>query len=139
MAAAAVAERAARPGPEPARELLVVDNIEVVYDHVILVLKGVSLAVPQGGTNVPLNETQLAQYMEILAKLRAKMITALEQQPDASVNVVAIELKNAMLETEALLVPTDEMARRTLRPLLLPPLNVGGQIPLPPATGDGGS
>ena len=29
--------------------VLVVNNIEVVYDHVILVLKGVSLSVPQGG------------------------------------------------------------------------------------------
>ena len=29
--------------------ILDVANIEVIYDHVILVLKGVSLAVPQGG------------------------------------------------------------------------------------------
>jgi branched-chain amino acid transport system ATP-binding protein len=29
--------------------LLVVNNIEVIYDHVILVLKGVSLEVPEGG------------------------------------------------------------------------------------------
>jgi len=29
--------------------LLVINNIEVIYDHVILVLKGVSLAVPDGG------------------------------------------------------------------------------------------
>src|SRR3984893_5085839 len=29
--------------------LLAVNNIEVVYDHVILVLKGVSLTVPKGG------------------------------------------------------------------------------------------
>src|SRR5947209_1323906 len=29
--------------------LLTINNIEVIYDHVILVLKGVSLAVPQGG------------------------------------------------------------------------------------------
>ncbi|MBV5263634.1 ABC transporter ATP-binding protein [Pinisolibacter aquiterrae] len=32
-----------------ARPLLAVDNIEVVYDHVALVLKGVSLTVPKGG------------------------------------------------------------------------------------------
>jgi branched-chain amino acid transport system ATP-binding protein len=31
------------------RPLLVVNNIEVIYDHVILVLKGVSLRVPPGG------------------------------------------------------------------------------------------
>ena len=29
--------------------LLAVKNIEVIYDHVILVLRGVSLEVPQGG------------------------------------------------------------------------------------------
>ena len=29
--------------------LLAVQNIEVIYDHVILVLKGVSLQVPEGG------------------------------------------------------------------------------------------
>ena len=37
--------------PEPAAEppLLAVNNIEVVYNRVVLVLKGVSLLVPQGG------------------------------------------------------------------------------------------
>ena len=34
---------------EHALPLLRVNNIEVVYDHVILVLKGVSLEVPEGG------------------------------------------------------------------------------------------
>ena len=29
--------------------ILSVNNIEVIYDHVILVLKGVSLEVPRGG------------------------------------------------------------------------------------------
>ncbi len=33
----------------PSTPILSVNNIEVIYDHVILVLKGVSLAVPQGG------------------------------------------------------------------------------------------
>jgi len=33
----------------PGKALLRVNNIEVVYDHVILVLKGVSLEVPEGG------------------------------------------------------------------------------------------
>ena len=35
--------------PQPADTILSVNNIEVIYDHVILVLKGVSLSVPQGG------------------------------------------------------------------------------------------
>ena len=36
-----------RRKPRP-RAYLSVNNIEVIYDHVILVLKGVSLEVPQG-------------------------------------------------------------------------------------------
>ncbi|MBS7805679.1 ABC transporter ATP-binding protein [Rhizobiales bacterium TNE-4] len=40
----------AAAAPEPATEkILSVNNIEVIYDHVILVLKGVSLDVPRGG------------------------------------------------------------------------------------------
>ncbi len=35
--------------PETAQAILAVSNIEVIYDHVILVLKGVSLSVPKGG------------------------------------------------------------------------------------------
>jgi branched-chain amino acid transport system ATP-binding protein len=37
-----------RPGPAQ-DAILSVNNIEVIYDHVILVLKGVSLSVPNGG------------------------------------------------------------------------------------------
>ena len=37
------------PAASNAKPLLVVNNIEVIYDHVILVLKGVSLEVPEGG------------------------------------------------------------------------------------------
>ena len=36
------------PQPAAARALLAVNNIEVIYDHVILVLKGVSLEVHEG-------------------------------------------------------------------------------------------
>ena len=36
------------PKPEPQRAYLGVSNIEVIYDHVILVLKGVSLSVHEG-------------------------------------------------------------------------------------------
>src|ERR1051325_6747397 len=43
MTALAQTERA------PATPILVVNNIEVIYNHVILVLKGVSLSVPPGG------------------------------------------------------------------------------------------
>ena len=37
------------PKPDVAKPLLDVNGIEVIYNHVILVLKGVSLAVPEGG------------------------------------------------------------------------------------------
>ena len=42
------AEHAAVPAAQ-SETILSVNNIEVIYDHVILVLKGVSLAVPKGG------------------------------------------------------------------------------------------
>ncbi len=43
-------QEAASPSAEAAPQpLLEVNNIEVIYDHVILVLKGVSLSVPEGG------------------------------------------------------------------------------------------
>ena len=37
------------PAAATAEPLLAVNNIEVIYDHVILVLKGVSLSIPEGG------------------------------------------------------------------------------------------
>lgn len=40
---------ASHPAAAPAAPILSVNNIEVIYDHVILVLKGVSLSVPRGG------------------------------------------------------------------------------------------
>lgn len=43
------ATTAPAPTPATAEPILSVNNIEVIYDHVILVLKGVSLSVPRGG------------------------------------------------------------------------------------------
>ena len=37
------------PAAEAADTILAVNNVEVIYNHVILVLKGVSLSVPKGG------------------------------------------------------------------------------------------
>ena len=45
----AAAQTTASIVPVPAEPILTVNNIEVIYDHVILVLKGVSLGVPKGG------------------------------------------------------------------------------------------
>jgi len=44
--------------------LLVVNGIEVIYNHVILVLKGVSLQVPEGGVEALLggNERKKKKY-----------------------------------------------------------------------------
>ncbi len=46
---AALSTPAAEAASETAEPLLSVNNIEVIYNHVILVLKGVSLEVPAGG------------------------------------------------------------------------------------------
>ena len=43
------AEATPATSAEPAPPILSLKNIEVIYDHVILVLKGVSLDVPEGG------------------------------------------------------------------------------------------
>jgi branched-chain amino acid transport system ATP-binding protein len=48
MSQAAIADRP-DPAPAAATPILSVNNIEVIYDHVILVLKGVSLEVTPGG------------------------------------------------------------------------------------------
>jgi branched-chain amino acid transport system ATP-binding protein len=37
------------PAAAPAKPILSINNVEVIYDHVILVLKGVSLTVAEGG------------------------------------------------------------------------------------------
>ena len=42
------AEASAQTAKDAGAPMLVLNNVEVIYDHVILVLKGVSLAVPKG-------------------------------------------------------------------------------------------
>lgn len=49
MTALATPASTETPAPETAAPILSVNNIEVIYDHVILVLKGVSLTVPKRG------------------------------------------------------------------------------------------
>ncbi len=68
------------PGPSNSggseKPLLSVNNIEVIYDHVILVLKGVSLAVPEGsivallGANGAGKTTTLKAISNLLASER---------------------------------------------------------------------
>jgi len=49
MASVAELDRTPAAAAAPERPILAVNNVEVIYDHVILVLKGVSLTVPKGG------------------------------------------------------------------------------------------
>ncbi|MGH3467957.1 MAG: ABC transporter ATP-binding protein [Thermocrispum sp.] len=48
MAPAPDQQRAAEPTDAPGSALLTINNIEVIYDEVILVLRGLSLSVPEG-------------------------------------------------------------------------------------------
>ena len=67
---------AAAPSARAASPYLSVNNIEVIYDHVILVLKGVSLDVPQGkivallGANGAGKTTTLKAISNLLAAER---------------------------------------------------------------------
>ena len=61
-----VGERSDTPRP-----LLAVNNIEVIYDHVILVLKGVSLAGPRGGHRRPPRGQRRRQVHHAQGHLRA--------------------------------------------------------------------
>ncbi len=62
--------------PATAKALLTINNIEVIYDHVILVLKGVSLDVPEGsvvallGANGAGKSTTLKSISNLLAAER---------------------------------------------------------------------
>jgi len=49
MSGLSVTQSAPAPAAASVQNILAVNNIEVLYDRVILVLKGVSLAVPRGG------------------------------------------------------------------------------------------
>jgi len=76
MSATATPTSAAATLPGPAVPYLSVNNIEVIYDHVILVLKGVSLEVPEGrivallGANGAGKSTTLKAIANLLAAER---------------------------------------------------------------------
>ncbi len=67
----------------PDRTLLSVKNIEVIYDHVILVLKGVSLDVPEGrivallGANGAVKSTTLKAISNLLGAERGDALGCL--------------------------------------------------------------
>ncbi|MHA1523435.1 MAG: ABC transporter ATP-binding protein [Alphaproteobacteria bacterium] len=67
------------PAPVEAEPVLVVNNIEVIYDHIILVLKGVSLEVPRGsivallGANGAGKSTTLKAISNLLSAERGEV------------------------------------------------------------------
>src|SRR2546423_10039556 len=75
--ASSVADRLAATSPAP--PILAVNNIEVVYEHVILVLKGVSLEVPKGaivallGANGAGKSTTLKAISNLLSAERGEV------------------------------------------------------------------
>jgi branched-chain amino acid transport system ATP-binding protein len=76
MSAAAAIATSPVPSAAAAKAMLSLNNIEVIYDHVILVLKGVSLEVPEGsivallGANGAGKSTTLKSISNLLAAER---------------------------------------------------------------------
>jgi branched-chain amino acid transport system ATP-binding protein len=74
-----VAESAPQAAKDAAAPMLALNNVEVIYDHVILVLKGVSLAVPKGaivallGANGAGKSTTLKAISNLLLAERGKV------------------------------------------------------------------
>ncbi len=85
----------------------------------------VAFGVPKKGD--ALNETPLSGYFDDLDALRKAMRDALQDQPDAGVNVVLRELTATTSQTRARLEASDDVSRRLLAPMLEPPLMVGGR------------
>ena len=73
------AEADASPAADAAVPILSLNNVEVIYDHVILVLKGVSLRVPSGavvallGANGAGKSTTLKAISNLLLAERGKV------------------------------------------------------------------
>jgi branched-chain amino acid transport system ATP-binding protein len=82
--------------------LLSVNGIEVIYDHVILVLKGVSLRVPEGGIVALLGANGAGKSTTL------KAISGLLRTERGDVTKGGIEFKGAPLHR----LPPDEIVRR---------------------------
>jgi branched-chain amino acid transport system ATP-binding protein len=77
---------------DTARPLLAVNNIEVIYDHVILVLKGVSLRIPEGGIVALLGANGAGKSTTL------KAISGLLRTERGEVTKGAIEFQGAPLQ-----------------------------------------
>ena len=101
MAHVATADRT-NPVAEGATGLLTVNNIEVIYDHVILVLKGVSLDVPEGGVVALLGANGAGKTTTL------KAISNLLRAERGEVTKGSIEFKGEQVEK---LTPNDLVRR----------------------------
>ncbi len=86
----------------PRSPLLAVNNIEVIYDHVILVLKGVSLEVPEGGIVALLGANGAGKSTTL------KAISGLLRTERGDVTKGTIEFQGAAIHRH----PPDEVVRR---------------------------
>ncbi len=89
-------------GGAPGRPLLAVNNIEVIYDHVILVLKGVSLQVPEGGIVALLGANGAGKSTTL------KAISGLLRTERGEVTKGSVELAGEPIHHR----PPDEIVRR---------------------------
>ena len=101
MSQTATADRA-EAAAESAAGLLTVNNIEVIYDHVILVLKGVSLDVPEGGVVALLGANGAGKTTTL------KAISNLLRAERGEVTKGSIEFKGEQVEK---LTPNDLVRR----------------------------
>ena len=99
MSAPATAER---PTGTATSTLLSVSSIEVIYDHVILVLKGVSLRVPEGGIVALLGANGAGKSTTL------KAISGLLRTERGDVTKGSIEFRGAAIHRH----PPDEVVRR---------------------------
>ena len=86
----------------PAAPILSVNNIEVIYDHVILVLKGVSLTVPEGGIVAILGANGAGKSTTL------KSISNLLKSERGEVTKGSVEFKGERIDT---LAPSDLVKR----------------------------
>ncbi|WP_299860978.1 ABC transporter ATP-binding protein [uncultured Hoeflea sp.] len=82
--------------------ILAVNNIEVIYDHVILVLKGVSLVVPEGGIVALLGANGAGKSTTL------KAISNLLRSERGEVTKGSIEFEGARIEAQT----ANELVRR---------------------------
>jgi branched-chain amino acid transport system ATP-binding protein len=93
---------AATAAPAPAKSILSIKNIEAIYDHVILVLKGVSIEVPERGIVAILGANGAGKSTTL------KAISNLIKAERGEVTKGTIEFKGERVDT---LTPSDLVKR----------------------------